>query len=94
MPQTDPSLTPEKRAFEEAALECRIIAERWDWEVNPGDEAVEDFREVLRRVEQAAALRAREEILADLDKYWSFTEEQQHTHSWHDKQDFLKKWKR
>jgi len=30
-----------------------------------------------------------EGIRKDLDKAWSFDENQRHTHTWHDKQDFL-----
>lgn len=30
-----------------------------------------------------------EEIIEKLDKYWSFDDNQQHTHTWHTKQDFM-----
>ena len=30
-----------------------------------------------------------EEIKTALDRFWSFDDNQQHTHTWHDKQDFL-----
>lgn len=33
------------------------------------------------------------ELLKELDAYWSFDNGQYHTHSWHDKQDFLQKWR-
>ncbi len=33
-----------------------------------------------------------EAILEDLKDAWSFNKHQQHTHSWHDKQDFIEKW--
>jgi hypothetical protein len=33
------------------------------------------------------------ELLTELDQWWSFDNAQQHTHSWHDKQDFLERWR-
>lgn len=30
-------------------------------------------------------------LVIDLDEYWSFDNAQQHTHSWHDKQDFMER---
>lgn len=32
-------------------------------------------------------------LLEDLNFAWSFDDNQQHTHSWHDKQDFMEKWR-
>jgi hypothetical protein len=44
--------------------------------------------------EQAAAGSGRlMELLTELDQWWRFDNAQQHTHSWHDKQDFLERWR-
>ncbi len=32
-------------------------------------------------------MRLKEKLWKIVDRYWSFTQSQQHTHSWHDKQD-------
>lgn len=39
------------------------------------------------------ARQALEDLIAELDTHWSFDNGQQHTHSWHDKQDFLEAWR-
>lgn len=38
---------------------------------------------------QEAEKRGREEAVELVEKYWTFDENQQHTHSWHDRADFL-----
>lgn len=43
--------------------------------------------------ELLATRRAIDDLMTAIDYHWSFDNSQQHTHSWHDKQDFMEAWR-
>lgn len=53
------------------------------------DTLLSDLAAAQLREKEAVAMCA--EFLTDLDWCWSFDNSQQHTHSWHDKQDFMER---
>lgn len=47
--------------------------------------------EAIATALEAARREAATEILAELRGAWSFTDGQRHTHSWHDREDFIER---
>lgn len=58
-----------------------------------GDEPIR-IKTALPWAEEALASRMLiDDLVTAIEYHWSFDNAQQHTHSWHDKQDFLEAWR-
>lgn len=63
-----------------------LFKEFWRLVDEADSDKMEDFlKETVEKAERRGAERAVELV----KKYWTFDEDQQHTHSWHDRADFL-----
>lgn len=50
-----------------------------------------DLDKALQKLLEASALVERARVVGIMKEHWTFDENQQHTHTWHDKQDAIQK---
>lgn len=58
-----------------------------------GDEPIRIKIAAPWAVELLATRRILDDLMTAIEYHWSFDNGQQHTHSWHDKQDFMNAWR-